>query len=89
MAGRAIVYRDRQTMGVELRDISHKGVGLVSPLQVFPQEQLVLQLHKELRLLVVLRRCRRLGEGRYSCGVNFAPDALDVRQFREIQQLLS
>ncbi len=62
----SIVRSERQSL-VYVKDISTRGIGIVSHLQLFPQEKLLIYFqHREVRATVV--RCRRLGELCWECG---------------------
>ena len=51
------------------RDVSRSGVGLISPVQLFPLDEVQIWLPHRGRLDLRVVRCRRLAEKCYACGV--------------------
>lgn len=72
-------------LGVRLRDLSFKGIGIASPLQLYPQERVTIELGSDLRVIARLRRCRRRAKGVYVCGLDFDEGPLTVPEFLELK----
>ncbi len=67
----AIVRRELETFGVYMKDCSRAGMGLVSPVQLFPRERIQLWLKTERSYTLEVIRCRRLCANCYECGAIF------------------
>jgi hypothetical protein len=68
--GRAILNRRDEHLAVYVVDVSRSGIGLISPVQLFPSEFVGLTTpDRQLSLRVV--RCIRLGPGCFHCGCKF------------------
>ncbi len=67
----AIVRRELETFGVYMKDCSRAGMGLVSPVQLFPRERIQLWLKTERSYTLEVIRCRRLRANCYECGAIF------------------
>ncbi len=52
-------------------DISRKGLGLLSPVQLFPKDGVVVRVAGSRDIRVDIVRCRRLAPGSYACGAVF------------------
>lgn len=86
LRNRAILLRGAERHGVYIKDLSPKGLGLLSPVQIFPKERLVLLLCDEVKLDLELRRCRRLADACYECGSVFIDGAVPPGAFRRLLQ---
>ena len=61
------IPRASEPLGVYIRDVSRRGIGFVSPVQIYPEETVrILLATFWIRLLVV--RARRVGPGCYEIG---------------------
>lgn len=68
--GRAIVERDGNRMAGYTVDVSRSGMGIISPVQLFPSECVqVTTVRQNFSLTVVW--CVRLGQDCYQCGCKF------------------
>jgi PilZ domain len=69
--GRAILEKDAQSMAAYTADISRSGMGIISPVQLFPHERVqVTTVRQKLPMIVIW--CLRLGKDCYQCGCRFA-----------------
>lgn len=71
-----VVLRRGQEHGVYVRDVSPKGVGIYSPVQLFPDERISLLMNDRGWFDLTLRRCRRVDHRCYDCGMVFADGAI-------------
>jgi hypothetical protein len=69
--GKGLLVRRRETLGVYTTDLSRKGLGLLSPIQLFPMERVKLQLSDGRECQLEIVRCRRLDRDCYECGSRF------------------
>jgi PilZ domain-containing protein len=72
MRGKAILKRGETTLGTYTKDISRKGIGLLSPVQLMPLERVDLLLPNGTQLHLEVARCRRVEKNCYDCGARFA-----------------
>ena len=70
-----LLHRDVEH-AVYVRDVSPKGIGLYSPVQVFPDERISLLMKGRGWFDLTLRRCRRVDRKCYDCGLIFADGAI-------------
>ena len=68
---RGIIKKDLQTHAVYLQDVSRMGMGLLSPVQLFPRQRIQLWLENQSSYQLEITRCRRLGPSCYVCGTVF------------------
>jgi hypothetical protein len=68
--GRAILERELEHLAVYVVDLSRTGIGIISPVQLFPSE-LVELATPDRRLPLRVVRCIRLGPDCYHCGCRF------------------
>jgi hypothetical protein len=68
---RAVVTRGEQLYATFTLNVSKSGLRVLSPEQMFPCERVSLALETGETFPVIIRRCRRLGEGCYECGAEF------------------
>ncbi len=67
----AVIRYDSNTYGVYMKDCSRAGMGLVSPVQLFPCERIQLWMNPQRSYSLEVIRCRRLGVNCYECGTIF------------------
>lgn len=67
----AIMERKLETHACYMRDCSRIGMGLISPVQLFPREHVWLRLKDNRCYTLEVIRCRRLSENCYECGTIF------------------
>ncbi len=72
---KAVVKRDSESLGVYLQDCSRMGIGLLSPIQLFPCDRIQVGINNRRFYELEIRRCRRLGEKCYECGTIFILDS--------------
>ena len=68
---RAIIKKDSLTHAAYLQDISRMGMGLLSPVQLFPRQRIQLWMENQSSYQLEITRCRRLGPNCYACGTVF------------------
>jgi len=68
---RAVVNYEGESFGVYLQDCSRMGLGLISPIQFFPCQQIQICMDNRRIYELEIRRCRRLAERCYECGTIF------------------
>src|SRR5262245_30327556 len=71
LRAKAILARLQDRLGVYTKDVSRKGIGVLSPVQVFPKEFIQLRLPSGSEYSLQVVRCRRIAEGCYECGTKF------------------
>ena len=71
MRSKAVMQCEGQTHAAYLLDLSRCGVGLLSPVQLFPRQRVELWLMDDRRCTVEIARCRRRAAGCYECGCIF------------------
>lgn len=69
--GEAVLTWREMTLGVYTVNVSRQGMGLITPVQLFPKDQVVLQLWDGSSCRLEVARCRRLGIESYECGCRF------------------
>jgi hypothetical protein len=72
MRGKALLKRGETTLGTYTKDISRKGIGLLSPIQLLPLERVELLLPNGSTLHLEVARCRRVDKNCFDCGARFA-----------------
>jgi hypothetical protein len=68
---KALLTRDGTTLAVYVKDISRMGIGLISPVQLFPCDRVELIVSEQRRYTLDVVRCRRLAANCYCCGATF------------------
>jgi hypothetical protein len=68
---RAIIKHDCQTHAVYLQDCSRTGMGLLSPVQLFPRQRIQMWMDNQRSYQLEVTRCRRIGPNCYECGTVF------------------
>jgi PilZ domain len=69
--GKALLDWRGESLGVYTTDLSRKGMGLLSPIQLFPKSRVQLQLGDSTKCQLEVVRCRRIGQECYECGTRF------------------
>ncbi|HEX6963525.1 MAG TPA: PilZ domain-containing protein [Lacipirellula sp.] len=74
LRGIAIIWQDGQVHAGYTKDVSRKGIGFYSPVQLFPKAivQLWIPGHPVLELRI--RRCKRIKDLCFECGATFTAD---------------
>lgn len=67
----AVIRRELDNFAVYMKDCSRAGMGLVSPVQLFPREKIQLWLKPERSYSLEVIRCRRIKANCYECGTIF------------------
>ncbi len=67
----AIIRHDSKTHAVYMKDCSRAGMGLVSPVQLFPRERIQLWMNPQRSYSLEVIRCRRISANCYECGTIF------------------
>jgi len=68
---KAVLKRGDESLGAYLTDISRKGAGFLSPVQLMPKEIVQLTLATR-KVRVEVTRCRRIEKDCFECGGKFA-----------------
>jgi hypothetical protein len=61
------IHRTERQAIVYLKDISKRGIGILTHTQLFPQEKILL-LFQQRKVTATIVRCRRIGELCWECG---------------------
>lgn len=69
---KAVLTRGTLRLGIYTMDVSRTGVGIMSPVQLFPLERLTLELPSGNSFVIETRRCSRVNAQCYYCGARFA-----------------
>ena len=67
----AIIRYEGQSHAVYMKDCSRAGMGLVSPVQLFPRESIQLWMNPQRSYSLEVIRCRRIRANCYECGTIF------------------
>ncbi len=68
---KAIMSREGTEHAIYMRDCSRAGMGLISPVQLFPREQIRVLMNSERTFSLEVTRCRRVQAKSYECGTIF------------------
>ena len=68
---KAVLCRQETQLAVYTKDISRQGVGILTPIQLFPLEHVELQLPSGVQYRLEIARCRRIEVDCYECGTRF------------------
>ena len=68
--GRAILERGADRIAAYVADASRGGMGIISPIQLFPMERVHITT-PGVKMPLVVVWCRKLAEGCYQCGCKF------------------
>ncbi|MCA9257982.1 MAG: PilZ domain-containing protein [Planctomycetales bacterium] len=68
---KGILHRAGTQYAVYVKDLSRMGVGVISPVQLFPKQNFELELPNGKRYELSVARCRRDAPRSYSCGAVF------------------
>ncbi|MAT69965.1 MAG: hypothetical protein CMJ58_10635 [Planctomycetaceae bacterium] len=80
----AILRTANGTFAAYSKDVSRMGVGVLAPRQLFPSDEIELLLPDKGWLKLTVRRCRRLAEGCYEIGTEFADGILMAGRYKEL-----
>jgi len=67
----AIIQYESNTYGVYMKDCSRAGMGLISPVQIFPRERVQIWMNPQRSYSLEIIRCRRVRANCYECGTIF------------------
>ena len=67
----AILRRECETHAIYMKDCSRTGMGLISPVQLFPRERVQLWMSQQSSYSLEVTRCRRIRPKCYECGTIF------------------
>ncbi len=81
-----ILLRGVERHGIYTKDVSPKGVGFLSPVQIFPCERIQLLLHDKSKLDLELRRCRRIDDNCYECGTVYVDGVIPPPVYKRLIQ---
>ena len=68
---RALIHVNGETHAIYLQDVSRTGIGLLSPVQLFPCQRIVAHTGNQRRYTLEVKRCRRVAPNCYECGTTF------------------
>ena len=68
---RAVLEADGKLHAGYTRDVSRSGMGLISPVQLFPLEEVQIWLPERAAINLRVVRCERLDDRCYACGAVF------------------
>jgi hypothetical protein len=85
---KGVMARDGRYHAIYLKDASKKGMGFLSPVQVFPAERVQLLLAEPGLIDLEVRRCRRLRANCYECGCIFADGLASTAIYKQLIQRL-
>ena len=71
MRCQAILRRECETHAIYMKDCSRRGMGLISPVQLFPRERVQLWMSQQRSYSLEIIRCRRIRPKCYECGTIF------------------
>ena len=86
--GQAAMRHSGTLSGVYIVDVSPKGVGLYSPMQLLPKTQVVLICDQWEELPLTIRRCQRLRDTCYLCGTCFLEGPMSSADYRDFLRQL-
>lgn len=78
------MVRRGEAYGIYIKDASRKGIGFLSPIQLFPRDLVIAALPEFGALKLSVRRCRRLAPQCYDCGSIFAEGLLSPTAYKEL-----
>lgn len=81
---RAFMLRRDDLFAVYTKDASRKGIGLISPIQLFPRDLVKLVLPEFGTITLSVRRCRRIAPMCYDCGTVFADGLASPSAYKEL-----
>ena len=71
LRSQVILRREAETHAVYTKDCSRTGIGLISPVQLYPRQRIQLWMAPQRRILLRVIRCRRIRPNCYECGTIF------------------
>ena len=80
----AVLVACDQCHAVYTKDASPKGVGLITPVQFFPQDRFRVLIDEQGVIELELRRCHRIGPHCYECGTTFADGAIPPGVYKRL-----
>lgn len=81
---RAAVQTSEKWYASYIRDVSSVGLGLVSPIQLFPKDRVDVWIPEEQPLELIIRRCRKLDRECFQCGGLFTRGAISPGQLQRL-----
>lgn len=72
LRAKAVLKCGEVKFGSYTKDVSRQGIGLLSPVQLFPLDRVKLQLPNGSEMHLEITRCRRVDQGCFDCGARFA-----------------
>jgi hypothetical protein len=70
-SGQGILTWQDLSLGVYTIDLSRHGMGIISPVQLFPKDRATIRLWNDRECELEVARCRRLDYESYECGCRF------------------
>lgn len=86
---KGVIARDGRYHAIYIKDASRKGIGFLSPVQLFPGERVPLLLAEPGLIELEVRRCRRQRAKSYECGCVFASGLASVAVYKQLIQRVS
>lgn len=80
----AILRGAGDTAAVYSKDVSRMGLGLLTPRQLFPSDEIELLLPDQPWVKLIVRRCRRLQPCCYEVGAEFAEGILNAGRYKNL-----
>jgi hypothetical protein len=71
LRGKALLKQGTTLLGIYAKDVSRKGIGFLSPMQLLPLEQVQMKLPDGTQLNLQITRCHRIEAECYECGAKF------------------
>jgi PilZ domain len=71
LRGKALLKRQGSFLGIYTKDVSRRGIGFLSPVQLLPKEHVHLHMPGAKELMLEVTRCRRLDESCFDSGGKF------------------
>jgi hypothetical protein len=71
LRGKALLKRDQTLLGVFTKDVSRRGMGFLSPVQLLPMERLRMHVPGAKELQLEVARCHRVDDACFECGAKF------------------
>jgi hypothetical protein len=84
---RVVLASGELWMAGYLHDFSARGIGVLTPIQILPNQSATVFVDDLPPWEFRLRRCRRFGPGCFFCGGDFFPRGLTPRQFADFAKL--
>ncbi|MBX3425945.1 MAG: PilZ domain-containing protein [Pirellulales bacterium] len=81
---RGVLHLNEETLAVYAKDVSRIGIGLLAPRQLFPCDQVRLELAGLEIPPLVVRRCRRIQTDCYEIGTAFEDGVLSTELYKKM-----